>query len=176
MTRGWKSGIDLLSPPVSSLVILCNRKDRGEHCLCSDPLSTPCSWHLSVSKLTRELSLGSCVIQGACRAQRGHGFLWGGCHCSLAELAEIPAQSSMWTAAQAATPCPCWQHYLSPAVPKGFIYTLWGLSSHCSWPQKCLISMTCRVLAVAHVYKFRQFRIHSSLECHLTNVNVFLLW
>lgn len=54
-----------------------------------DLLSMPCSWHLGVSKLSLELSLGSSVSHGACRAQRGHGFLWGGCHCSLAELAGL---------------------------------------------------------------------------------------
>lgn len=62
------------------------RTEEGIACA-PDPLSMPCGWHLSVSKLPLELSLGSCIIQGACRPQRGHGFPWGGCHCSLAELA-----------------------------------------------------------------------------------------
>ena len=39
VTPGLEPGIDLLTPPVSSLIFLCNWRDRGEHYLCSSSLN-----------------------------------------------------------------------------------------------------------------------------------------
>ena len=39
VTVGSETGIDLLSLPVSFLIVPCNCKDRGEHCLCSESIN-----------------------------------------------------------------------------------------------------------------------------------------
>lgn len=89
MTLGWKSGIDLLSLLVSSLIIPCNRKDGGEHCLCSWSLKHTLQLTPECQQVGPGALLGQLCHSGSVQSSERPWKSWGGCHCSLDELAGL---------------------------------------------------------------------------------------